>query len=113
MHITSYKKCVELSRQAHYAADPLVELGFLDFRYEGLSVYGRTKTISGKYEITLTDEWYKEYSFVYAGTEEWSTDDECRAKEFLNNLLAFRESVENKSMVAWKQADNILKKLKE
>lgn len=114
MHITSYKKCAEISRRAHYVCDPLIEAGLLKLVNEQFDLYDYEKDNDRyrvRYETTGGGE-YRSFLFLLEGNEEWNADDECRAKEFLNSLIAYRKDIYNAASNTASDANRILQLLK-
>lgn len=114
MHITAYKKCAEISRRAHYVCDPLIEAGLLKMFYENFVLFDYEKA-SDRYDIsfcTVGDQAYRTFSFKLEGNDEWSADDECRSKEFLNSLIAYRKDIYNRAYDAAEDANRVLQLLK-
>lgn len=113
MHITSYLKCAEISRRAHYVCDPLIEAGLLKLVNEQFDLYDYVKD-SDRYRVRYetTGGEYRSFLFQLEGQEEWNADDECRAKEFLNSLIAYRKDIYNRASNAADDANRILQILK-
>lgn len=113
MHITSYKKCAEISRRAHYVCDPLIEAGVLKIINEEFDMYEYEKD-SDMYRIKFETNGgqYRSFLFKLQGQQEWNADDECRSKEFLNSLIAYRNDIYTAASNAADDANRILQLLK-